>query len=180
MKGEKVLNLTIERQAAILAERKRKERQKLVIAARYRTAARLAKEVRESEGKCITVERRNEIAREEFQAVKTQIDMEHALFTKFLQDSTKLIRDVNGKRIAFTDTESGRFVLMPYSRDVKALTNIANRQAHNGEAEKNNAERTQERIDFVKSGGLDDAQLVLDIEEKAERKEREAKEGATP
>ena len=33
-------------------------------------------------------------------------------------------------------------------------------------------------IDFVKSGGLDDAQLVLDIEEKAERKEREAKEGA--
>lgn len=176
MKDEKVLNLTVEEQAALFAAKRRRESQRRVIAARYRVAARWAKEVRTSKDKRISVERRNEIAREEFQAVKTQIDMEHALFAKFVQESSKLIKDSSGRRIAFTDTESGSFVLMPYSRDVDALKRIATRQAHNGRAETDNATRTQERIEYVEAGGVDDEQLVLDIEEKAAKK---TAEGAT-
>ena len=173
MKDEKVLNLTIEERAALLAEKRKKAQQHLVIAARYRLAARLAKEVRQSKDKCITVKRRNEIAREEFERVKTQIDMEHALFTKFLQDSTKLIKDVNGKRIAFTNTETGQFVIMPFARNVDVLGRIASRQTHNGNAELDNAKRVKDRIDYVASGGVDDEELTIDIEEKGAKKAAE-------
>lgn len=176
MKDEKVLNLSIEERAALLAAKRKRAQQHVVIASRYRVAAKLAKEARSHKDQAITVERMNEIVREEFEHVKTQIDMERALFTRYKQDCVKLIKDAEGRRIAFTDTKSGQFIVMPYSRDTKSLENIAARQAHNGHKEIDNAKRTQERIDFVKAGGVDDEQLVLDIEEKAAMK---AAEGAT-